>query len=183
MPRAPAKPLTPDQRAKRTAYNRAYREAHREDIRAYHKARYRADPTFRKRVTENSSNWRQKKMKDPEYRARMRAQSEAYRCRVTPEVAEATRVANREKRRLSRTRELYGMPYPEFLARLDFQAGLCAVCCRPMSPGRGTQIDHCHRTNVVRALVCIFCNLLVGRLEGEFVQEAIVYVLTFGSIL
>lgn len=49
-----------------------------------------------------------------------------------------------------------------FAALLEVQAGLCAVCCEPMVPGKGTHADHCHTNKEPRALLCSNCNLMLG---------------------
>jgi hypothetical protein len=46
------------------------------------------------------------------------------------------------------------------------QMGLCACCYKPMKPGSGTCVDHCHTTGEVRELLCRDCNLILG-LAGD----------------
>lgn len=58
--------------------------------------------------------------------------------------------------------------YDEMLAR---QGGVCALCGEPeRGLSRGVvkllAVDHCHKTGLVRGLLCSACNLSVGRIEA-----------------
>lgn len=52
----------------------------------------------------------------------------------------------------------YNLRPAEFLKILEMQAGLCAVCCIPLNPRFETNVDHCHKTGLVRSLLCTACN-------------------------
>jgi hypothetical protein len=41
---------------------------------------------------------------------------------------------------------------------LELQGGVCAICGRPPSSKRRLDMDHDHRTMVVRGLLCVPCN-------------------------
>lgn len=47
------------------------------------------------------------------------------------------------------------------------QEGRCAICGRDLKPGRGTHVDHCHRTGAVRGLLCSKCNPALGLFEDN----------------
>jgi hypothetical protein len=47
------------------------------------------------------------------------------------------------------------------------QNGCCAVCGKPESAKRNLAIDHDHETGVIRGLLCVSCNTLIGRLEAN----------------
>jgi hypothetical protein len=51
--------------------------------------------------------------------------------------------------------------YNAFLVK---QGGLCALCPRVLSelPSQQVHVDHCHKTNVVRGILCSRCNLHVS---------------------
>ena len=74
----------------------------------------------------------------------------------------------------------------EFVQNEDLfkkQQGLCAVCGKSetsKTPGgfiRPLNIDHCHKTNKIRGLLCFYCNIAVGHFEDNIVslKKAIKY--------
>lgn len=76
--------------------------------------------------------------------------------------------AQGEKRRAAggRVKQLYGLEPSSYLAMVDAQAGLCAICGR--EPGKkGLCVDHDHATGRVRALLCARCNLALGALKDD----------------
>ena len=58
-----------------------------------------------------------------------------------------------------------------FDAMYTYQGGACAICgCTPgrsVNGGRGLQIDHCHVTGEVRALLCHNCNVALARVRED----------------
>ena len=68
----------------------------------------------------------------------------------------------REDRGVEHRRRKYGLTTEQHTRMLDNQGGLCAICCKPLVPGRGTHIDHDHKTGKVRGLLCNKCNPLLG---------------------
>jgi hypothetical protein len=77
--------------------------------------------------------------------------------------------ANPHKVREYQRRYAYGIEPSEYEAMVAAQRGLCAICqqAKPLC------VDHCHTTGLVRALLCKFCNLVMGRVDAnpEFVQR------------
>jgi hypothetical protein len=71
-------------------------------------------------------------------------------------------------------------------AFLKAQNGLCKVCLTDLSI-KGSCLDHCHLTGIVRGCLCRFCNLGLGRF-GDFgdsasvMQSAIEYLIKFESL-
>lgn len=57
----------------------------------------------------------------------------------------------------------YGLTYADKMALLAKQGNVCAVCGSP-DPGNkyGWQVDHCHKTNKVRGVLCNGCNIALG---------------------
>jgi hypothetical protein len=47
------------------------------------------------------------------------------------------------------------------------QGGRCAVCGDALQPGRESHIDHCHKTNRVRGVLCRGCNLGLGNFKDR----------------
>ena len=71
----------------------------------------------------------------------------------------------------------YGLTEQDVGTLFTLQQGLCAICCRPLAPRHGTQIDHCHTTGKVRGLLCNHCNRLLGCAFDniDILQNAIKY--------
>ena len=67
--------------------------------------------------------------------------------------------------------KLYGLSLAQFTNMLEFQSGSCAIC-KVKQGERLLCVDHDHATNKIRGLLCSRCNLLVGVLEWEYVEEA-----------
>lgn len=57
-----------------------------------------------------------------------------------------------------------GLTMPEFVKMRESQGGLCGIC-REDKP---LCIDHCHKTEKVRGLLCKQCNSAVGLLQESF---------------
>jgi Recombination endonuclease VII len=81
-------------------------------------------------------------------------------------VCEACRVDKRQRDNIEheRSRRLrkYGLTETEYAAILERQDGRCAGCGTD-DPGRkGWNIDHCHETQRVRAILCHRCNTAIG---------------------
>jgi hypothetical protein len=52
----------------------------------------------------------------------------------------------------------YGLTLEDYDALLLEQSGVCAICQEPPSPTRRLAVDHDHKTNAVRGLLCTRCN-------------------------
>jgi Recombination endonuclease VII len=67
-----------------------------------------------------------------------------------------------------RLQKKYGITLDQYNQMLRDQNGLCARCEKP-SDGMKIRlsVDHCHRTSVVRKLLCAPCNTYLGRLEAN----------------
>ena len=81
----------------------------------------------------------------------------------------------REIHRASARKNNYGVTreqYAEMIAKYD----VCAICSGPWGK-KGPAIDHDHKTNKVRALLCDRCNTGLGlfREDPVIVKEALRY--------
>lgn len=56
----------------------------------------------------------------------------------------------------------YGLTPADYDRMLAAQGGVCAVCGDGPQPRRRLQVDHCHATEKVRALLCANCNSALG---------------------
>lgn len=71
----------------------------------------------------------------------------------------------------------YGITEAEYLNLLSIQGNVCAICKEPPKENRNLDIDHCHRTNKVRGLLCNNCNRGLGHMKDsiERLETAIKY--------
>lgn len=58
----------------------------------------------------------------------------------------------------------YQMTLEQWEQLLESQNGCCAVCLRS---GAELCVDHCHKTNKVRGLLCRKCNAALGQMEDD----------------
>lgn len=94
---------------------------------------------------------------NPEYRARVLAQSRERKKRL--------RLASDfyTDRKLSQ----YGITISEFNLLLEVQANKCATCLREGADKNPLCIDHDHESGKVRGLLCRNCNLALGLLRDD----------------
>jgi Recombination endonuclease VII len=81
---------------------------------------------------------------------------------------------NPESRRRTRVKYYYDLSEETFLEMEKESGGICKLCKLPevRKTNSGSKIcrlmiDHDHRTNRVRGLICHRCNVLIGCLEKE----------------
>jgi hypothetical protein len=80
---------------------------------------------------------------------------------------------NKEKTRLfqrkSDLKSKYGITLDEYNELFKKQKGLCAVCLRPRNDFKyNFAVDHCHKTNKIRGLLCSNCNTTVGLVKENY---------------
>lgn len=62
----------------------------------------------------------------------------------------------------------YNLTAVDFQDILEKQEGVCAICKQPETiTNRSLSIDHDHRSNLVRGLLCSACNQALGRYESS----------------
>ena len=88
---------------------------------------------------------------------------------------EAYRQYKREHARLD-TLKQYGLCEQDYQELLVAQNGVCAICLSQDKHSR-LAVDHCHKTNKVRGLLCRGCNFALGKFadDPEVVARALVY--------
>jgi hypothetical protein len=70
------------------------------------------------------------------------------------------------KLRRERDRHLqrrYGVSLQWYEDTLKIQGGGCFICGRMPGKNRNLHVDHCHKTNRVRGILCATCNGVLGR--------------------
>lgn len=86
--------------------------------------------------------------------------------------------------RVSNLRKNFGISMEKYEQMLSDQNGLCAICKNPETfihhqtnePAR-LSVDHCHKTNKIRQLLCRKCNNAIGLFKEDVkvIQNAINY--------
>lgn len=75
--------------------------------------------------------------------------------------------ANRVRR--TSLKAFYGITIDDYARMFAAQKGRCAIC-GTTDPGQGKKhlcVDHCHKTKVVRGLLCHTCNRALGLLSDS----------------
>ena len=134
------------------------KEYEREYGREYQRRRYAENPEFR--AKKNATNRKRYAETLEVSRARAREASRKWR-EANPEEYRAVSHKSHLKRK-------YGMSEADVLAMVAAQGGGCAACGRTDFKGpRGRHVDHCHKTGVVRGVLCRGCNTSLGQMEDN----------------
>lgn len=66
----------------------------------------------------------------------------------------------------------YGITYEEATALLELQNYTCPICLGRLGDevGRYAQIEHDHKTGVIRGIVCLRCNLALGWIQEDITR-------------
>lgn len=93
------------------------------------------------------------------------------------------RAENREHYKNKELFREFGITLAEYQQMLLAQNGVCAICKKPETGTRRGRplhlsVDHCHRTNKIRALLCGFCNKGLGKFfdDPALLRKAAVYI-------
>jgi len=79
----------------------------------------------------------------------------------------------------NRVQKRYGLDEGDYQRLREFQGGLCAICQRAKGISKRLAVDHDHKTELVRGLLCSPCNQLLGhgRDSVEFFERIIRYLM------
>lgn len=67
-----------------------------------------------------------------------------------------------------RLKRMYGITLAQYQDLLNKQDNKCAICAKtPKQEGKNLAVDHCHKTNKVRGLLCLDCNTAIGRFKED----------------
>lgn len=77
----------------------------------------------------------------------------------------------------------YNLTIDELNKTIELQAGLCTICTKEMKPGRDTHIDHDHKTNHIRGILCRECNIILGMIKDDatILIDAATYLINKGA--
>lgn len=84
----------------------------------------------------------------------------------------AYRRASPELEKARGLRASFCLSLDDYNRMLEAQNGACAICKKPETHKRNGKlkalaVDHCHRTNVIRGLLCSDCNTGIGKLKDS----------------
>jgi len=85
---------------------------------------------------------------------------------------------NRAEVNLNSTKYRTGISKDIYKSLLLEQDDKCAICSKStIDNGRNLAIDHCHKTNFVRGLLCLKCNAAIGYFDDniDLLYKAINY--------
>jgi hypothetical protein len=165
-----------DSKARKKAYNKAWREANKDKIDAQRKA-YREANKEKVNALQRSSYERNKESR----RAKDRERYEKEKPKRLAGV-KAWRDRNPGKVREYQLLIKFGISLAEFDAKLAAQKGACAICgllFDSRQKATSAHVDHCHETKKVRDLLCGNCNTGLGM----FNDNASVIAKAFGYLL
>lgn len=125
----------------------------------------------------------QKKYRE-EHREQSRAYSREYHKTHKPKPrSSSSRAKVKPYMREFHLRKKYGITEDGYNRILEMQGGCCAICGTDDPHGRNHNrfhVDHCHKTNLVRGLLCSRCNLGLGSFQDNILlmKKAITYIVT-----
>lgn len=97
----------------------------------------------------------------PNDRANRKAHQIRYRSR-------AKELARNGRNMRDSTYKRYGLTAAQYYEMNDAQGGVCAICGGPPTSGLNRlSVDHCHKTNKVRGLLCRECNSGLGHFKDD----------------
>jgi recombination endonuclease VII len=74
----------------------------------------------------------------------------------------------------------YGLTVAQVDKMVADQGGKCAICSKSNPGGRGRRlvVDHCHKTGMIRAMLCHTCNTSLGGFmdDPEILMKAVDYI-------
>ena len=165
-------------------YNKAYKNANKERIEEQRKQYYEA---HKERMMQNKKEWdKTHKEEIIAYRnvtreEKNRKQREVYNSAEKHQYYEANKEeikakvkarnrAHPEAKKLQYIKARYNLTADEYSVLLSQTGGICPVCKKAFGNTklRRPVIDHCHRTNAIRGIICGKCNVSIGKLYDDY---------------
>ncbi len=81
-------------------------------------------------------------------------------------------------------KKTYGITVEQYDKMFKEQNGVCAICNQQEPIHDSLAVDHSHKTNAVRSLLCTKCNLVLGQLNEsvELLQKSIDYLNKWNNV-
>jgi hypothetical protein len=75
---------------------------------------------------------------------------------------------NKEKRKYYVLKHTTGLTKDQYNELATIQDNKCAICSKPLvNNGKKLSVDHCHKTHLVRGLLCNKCNFGLGYFDDD----------------
>lgn len=114
--------------------------------------------------------------RNPEYKARQQANARKWAKEHPERTKEIQRKKNekyknspeiQERIYLTHVLREYELTEDQYRKLLTTSDNKCMICKNPSATGKRLHIDHCHKTNVVRGLLCNNCNWYMGKIDKD----------------
>jgi hypothetical protein len=75
----------------------------------------------------------------------------------------------KQRHHIKRIKREFGLSESDYLNLVKTQKNLCAICKQPERTVKNTNlsVDHCHKTKMVRGLLCSQCNRAIGLMNHD----------------
>lgn len=122
--------------------------------------------------------YKRKKRLDPVYRELENQRQRKYR-ELNKEKTLLSGRNSEKKRRLRR----YNISELEYNQLFIKQGSSCAICGTQSPTTKSWHLDHCHKTNKVRGILCHHCNLMLGNAKDNIqtLENGILYLKGFSN--
>lgn len=90
---------------------------------------------------------------------------------------------HKEEKKILHLKQNYGITLEQYNQMLEQQNGVCAICGKPEAiKNRRLAVDHNHKSNKVRGLLCNHCNTALGKFNDNIItlEKAIDYLKSRG---
>lgn len=113
---------------------------------------------YNKTYRERSGNKEKAKQRIEEFKQRNPNYSKGYYARY---------IADNPDYYKERNVKRYGLTLEQYNQFLLSQNNCCAICKTQHHNGKGWHIDHCHKTNIIRGILCNNCNVALGHFKED----------------
>jgi len=112
------------------------------------------NPDYHEKQKRNAREWR---LKNPE-KVKLSDQRKRLREKNNPEY--------KEKKFYSSIKKKYKVTKEQYLELLNKTGNKCFLCNKSPKNGKRLHLDHCHKTLVVRGLLCAECNWYMSKFDN-----------------
>lgn len=112
------------------------------------------------------------KIREIQKRSKDRIKDDPNRLQKLREWQKRYREQNKEALRAGERKRKFGISAEQYAKIFKSQNGTCAICNQPetatrMGKVKSLSVDHCHKTGVIRGLLCSDCNTGIGKLKDD----------------